>query len=238
MSEHLGSANVTRRTWDLEKYEQLARERKEREENDEKEAELEIEQRREFNREEREIEKEKLRKRFGEFAAMPQRDFLRHREEKINLKEHLYKKQIITDATPLPQQGGYYCKLCECLLKDSASYLDHINGRRHQKKMGMSMRVVQSSVDDVRRRLQEKKQEIEQQKPEYDYAKHLDELREREEERKREKKEKRKEKKKKKKEEQKQENNPMNGFEDANPEELELMKSMGFAAGFGTSKNS
>ena len=29
---------------------------------------------------------------------------------------------------PLAQQAGYYCNVCDCILKDSKSYLDHING--------------------------------------------------------------------------------------------------------------
>lgn len=29
---------------------------------------------------------------------------------------------------PLSQQAGYYCNVCDCVLRDSQSYLDHING--------------------------------------------------------------------------------------------------------------
>jgi len=35
-------------------------------------------------------------------------------------------------------------------LRDSASYLDHINGKYHNRALGMSMRVERSTADDVR----------------------------------------------------------------------------------------
>ena len=42
--------------------------------------------------------------------------------------------------------------MCECELRDSVNYLDHINGKKHAKKMGFSMRVERSSVGDVKDR--------------------------------------------------------------------------------------
>ena len=40
--------------------------------------------------------------------------------------------------------------MCDCILRDSASYLDHINGKYHNRALGMSMRVERSTADDVR----------------------------------------------------------------------------------------
>ena len=48
---------------------------------------------------------------------------------------------------------GWHCKVCDCYLKDSHTYLDHINGRKHQRKLGYSMRVQRSSADDVKAKL-------------------------------------------------------------------------------------
>ena len=28
------------------------------------------------------------------------------------------------------KSSGYYCEVCECSLKDSVAYLDHINGKK------------------------------------------------------------------------------------------------------------
>lgn len=48
---------------------------------------------------------------------------------------------------------GYWCEVCQCLQKDSISYLDHINGKKHQRALGFSMRVERVDVDRVKERL-------------------------------------------------------------------------------------
>ena len=48
---------------------------------------------------------------------------------------------------------GWHCKVCDCFLKDSHTYLDHINGRKHQRNLGYSMRVERSTKDQVVSRL-------------------------------------------------------------------------------------
>ena len=49
---------------------------------------------------------------------------------------------------------GWHCKVCDCFLKDSHTYLDHINGRKHQRNLGYSMRVERSTKDQVVSRLE------------------------------------------------------------------------------------
>lgn len=46
-------------------------------------------------------------------------------------------------------QAGYFCSVCDCVLRDSQSYLDHINGKYHNRALGMSMVVERSTADDV-----------------------------------------------------------------------------------------
>lgn len=46
-------------------------------------------------------------------------------------------------------QAGYYCSVCDCILRDSQSYLDHINGKWHNRALGTSMRVERSTADEV-----------------------------------------------------------------------------------------
>ena len=58
-------------------------------------------------------------------------------------------RRIVTNASSKANQGGFYCEPCDCLLRDSAAYLDHVNGRTHNKICGMNMQVEQVGVDRV-----------------------------------------------------------------------------------------
>lgn len=43
---------------------------------------------------------------------------------------------MVTSQTAPHQQGGYWCDVCQCLLKDSMAYLDHINGKKRKSFVG------------------------------------------------------------------------------------------------------
>jgi U4/U6.U5 tri-snRNP component SNU23 len=66
--------------------------------------------------------------------AQPQRELLKAREEKIVLDANLNKTQVVSvgAAGPASKQPGFYCKVCDCTLKDSTNYLDHINGKKRK----------------------------------------------------------------------------------------------------------
>jgi len=94
-----------------------------------------------------------------------QRAFLKARESKIDLESKVGKTEIfvpnIADNTSGP---GWHCEVCNCVLKDSNAYLDHINGKKHQRALGYSMRVEKSDVDSVKQRLEAIKRKAEDQK--------------------------------------------------------------------------
>jgi hypothetical protein len=58
------------------------------------------------------------------------RDVLKRREVELNLESRVGKYTVVNANTPLSQRGGYFCETCDCLLKDSITYLDHINGKK------------------------------------------------------------------------------------------------------------
>ncbi|RDY09378.1 Zinc finger matrin-type protein 2, partial [Mucuna pruriens] len=87
-------------------------------------------------------------------GPLVQRKPLKHRDYEVDLESRLGKTQVVTPVAPLSQQAGYYCSVCECVVKDSANYLDHINGKKHQRALGMSMRVERASLKQVQERFE------------------------------------------------------------------------------------
>ncbi|KAL4592621.1 hypothetical protein LXL04_005623 [Taraxacum kok-saghyz] len=121
-----GVDNTFRRKFDKEEYLQRAREREEKESESR-----------------------------SKFKGPPvQRKPLKHRDYEVDLTTRLGKTRVVTPIAPLNPQAGYFCSVCECVVKDSANYLDHINGKKHQRALGMSMRVERASLEQVQQRFE------------------------------------------------------------------------------------
>ena len=226
--------NVTRRSWDVEAYEKRAQERAKNTSTrpDEKHKAVSASSHL-LGRDENGPE-EFVPAAAGE--AGPQssnRAFLKARTNKIksldakigsveivNPEAMATSKSVVNDEALVDKESavtksgiGWHCKVCDCFLKDSLTYLDHINGRKHQRNLGYSMRVERSTKDQVVSRLEAMVKAKERcnkvvgmdqlEEDEEDYNEIVkakdEELRRRKEERKRE----RKERKKKKKDRQK-----------------------------------
>ena len=147
-----------RRTWDRSYYEAKAKDRLEYGDDvDEKSTSSSA------NKAKKAVKEEFTPAPSGEAGpAGSQRAFIKAREYKVDLDSKVGKIEIITpsasDATAGP---GWTCDVCNCVLKDSTSYLDHINGRKHQRALGYSMRVEKSNVDNVKTKLESLKRKIE-----------------------------------------------------------------------------
>jgi len=167
-----------RRKWDRDEYEELAKERLEAAEE----------------------ERRRLEEPRGSRHKEPvtRRELLKPRDYKVDLDSKLGKSQVITKTTPSSQLGGYFCNVCDCIVKDSINFLDHINGKKHQRNLGMSMKVERSSLDQVKKRFETNKRKQDEQKKEYDFSERIKELKEEEEKQKMFRKEKLKDKKKRK----------------------------------------
>uniref|UniRef100_A0A673U6Q1 Zinc finger matrin-type protein 2 n=1 Tax=Suricata suricatta TaxID=37032 RepID=A0A673U6Q1_SURSU len=151
MASGSGTKNLDfRRKWDKDEYEKLAEKRltEEREKKD------------------------------GKPVQPVKRELLRHRDYKVDLESKLGKTIVITKTTPQSEMGGYYCNVCDCVVKDSINFLDHINGKKHQRNLGMSMRVERSTLDQVKKRFEVNKKKMEEKQKDYDFEERMKELRE------------------------------------------------------------
>ena len=147
-----------RRTWDKQAYEEKARERAE--------AEAEA-QDGPLTDAPSAAAKDGVKRMREEFvaaepgAAGPEgsaRAFVRAREGDsllANLENKAGTTQIVTAAALEAGVGaGYWCEVCSCLLKDSSAYLNHVNGKKHQRALGFSMRVERVGADVVKSKLE------------------------------------------------------------------------------------
>merc|ERR1711933_145512 len=95
-----------------------------------------------------------------------QRTYLKQRSVDLELEKDLGKSKVVTTHTIKPMQGGFWCSVCECLIKDSSSYLEHVNGRRHNRNLGMNMKVEKIWIDRVKEKLKSMRKEPEVVEPE------------------------------------------------------------------------
>jgi U4/U6.U5 tri-snRNP component SNU23 len=64
------------------------------------------------------------------------RAFLKPRKDKLDLESKVGKIEMINPTTVEgATSAGFWCEVCACLLKDSASYLDHINGKKRMSEI-------------------------------------------------------------------------------------------------------
>ena len=77
------------------------------------------------------------------------------REDFVKLSQNINKRQVIGENVPLSKIGNYPCPVCELYFKDSSVYLKHLNSPEHNQKMGMSMKVMPATDEDVIKRVQD-----------------------------------------------------------------------------------
>lgn len=90
-------------------------------------------------------------------TSVTKRDPLKGRDCDLQIDKQVGKTMVISSTSHHSQTGGYYCKVCDCTVKDSISWLDHVNGKKHNRALGMSMRCERASLESVQERLKSHK---------------------------------------------------------------------------------
>jgi len=159
-----GTDNTARRKWDKDEYAARAKERERLEDEKEKGKNIRpppgaIIERKTLN-----------------LQSIIQRDYKKELEARVGTKT------IVNLDTG--EGLGFKCQETGVILRDSIAYLDHINGKKQQKALGMSMRVERSTVEQVRGafdRVKRKKEDDDKESAE-DFAKRVKAAEEDEEE--------------------------------------------------------
>ena len=159
-----GTDNTARRKWDKDEYAARAKERERLEDEKEKGKNIRpppgaIIERKTLN-----------------LQSIIQRDYKKELEARVGTKT------IVNLDTG--EGLGFKCQETGVILRDSIAYLYHINGKKQQKALGMSMRVERSTVEQVRGafdRVKRKKEEDDKESAE-DFAKRVKAAEEDEEE--------------------------------------------------------
>ncbi|KAG0298268.1 zinc finger, matrin-type 2 [Linnemannia gamsii] len=149
------------------------------------------------------------------------------KSERLILESAIGKSQVVQGG-PNGRAPGFYCQLCDCVLKDSTAYMDHKNGKKHLKNLGVDTKAVREDLTDVVAKLESMKRKAEApKKDKYDLDARLEEAKRQEDKERAEKRERKKQKKNDKK--------PDDGFDDGGMDPA-MAAMMGFA-GFGSSKS-
>ncbi|KAI9222801.1 hypothetical protein BC828DRAFT_377566 [Blastocladiella britannica] len=78
---------------------------------------------------------------------------LQARVGRVNFESAVGKQSLVSTSASGQAQAGFYCSLCDRLLKDNFSYLDHLNSPFHLKRGGHTLEIKKATLADVRARI-------------------------------------------------------------------------------------
>jgi U4/U6.U5 tri-snRNP component SNU23 len=93
-----------------------------------------------------------------EDLSLPQEktEFLQSRKYNLELKANLGKvfQMGVKNFPGVGKKTIFECEVCEVTFNDSITYMDHLNGKRHNRLLGMNMKVEKVSTERVLKKLE------------------------------------------------------------------------------------
>ena len=80
-------------------------------------------------------------------------EYLKARKNDLGINSKIGKNVIISKEPGAKMKSPLYCNVCEIDFNDSLSYVDHLNGKRHNRILGMNMKVETITVDRIEQKL-------------------------------------------------------------------------------------
>lgn len=93
---------------------------------------------------------------FEEMVPQESTLFLKARKTTNDSKKQVGKTYVIGQGGEEARKKIFHCDVCELTFNDSLSLVDHQNGKKHNRMLGMNMKVERVSVNDVLQKLKEK----------------------------------------------------------------------------------
>ncbi|OHT09762.1 Zinc finger matrin-type protein 2 [Tritrichomonas foetus] len=101
-----------------------------------------------------EKEKREAKKAMESISTKPLNNLV-SRTDFVDLSHGINKRRVIGENVPIDKIGHFSCPVCQLFFRDSSIYLKHLNSPEHNQKMGMSMKVVPTTDEQVLLRLKQ-----------------------------------------------------------------------------------
>ncbi|KAL4494127.1 hypothetical protein ABPG72_016083 [Tetrahymena utriculariae] len=85
--------------------------------------------------------------------------YFQRRTEDLGLDKKVGERINVLKESHKSEHGGFYCQLCDTHVWDSNAWLDHINGKKHNRLLGMNNKVEKVGIDQIKAKLESLKKD-------------------------------------------------------------------------------
>ncbi|EAR87431.1 zinc finger, matrin type 2 (macronuclear) [Tetrahymena thermophila SB210] len=94
--------------------------------------------------------------------------YFQRRTEDLGLDKKIGERINVLKESHKSEHGGFYCQLCDTHVWDSNAWLDHVNGKKHNRLLGMNNKVEKVGLDQIKAKLESLKKDKQQKVKDYE----------------------------------------------------------------------